>query len=205
MLINLKYNELNIDKTFCNKIHEARSKENYSLAMAIHNDDINVINSLLLVSKPKIIVETGTNIGLSTLVLAYHDFVEKVITYDLSPNDDIGRLIDYNDVGIAFRNTIYEKKIEKRLQRTDELNEFPVADFYFFDSAHVYNVISKEYSLAEAAIKNNNKSPIYFVFHDYRDDLFDVKAFIEYLSKNIKQNIFCINTERGLAYLSIKR
>ena len=205
MLIKLKYDELNIDKTFSNKIHEIRNKENCDIVMSIHDDDVNLINSLILAARPKIIVETGTNVGLSTLVLAYHDFVEKVITHDLPEGDNIGRSVEFKNTGIAFRNALFENKIEKRFVRTTDLTELPVADFYFFDSGHTYNVISHEFQLAEKAIKNNNKSPLFFVFHDYNLDRFpDVGNFVNNLSKNMDNIFYGIDTKCGIAYVQMK-
>ena len=154
MLINLNYEDLQIDKNFAEEVYKNVNKDfDFKLGNAVLKDDINILGHLLNISKPQIIVETGTNIGLSTLVLTYPEFVEKVITYDLPENEDLHRLIPHEFIGIAFKNTLFENKIEQRFERTTTLDELPVADFYFFDSDHSYDTIFKEYDLAIKAVK----------------------------------------------------
>ena len=159
----------------------------------------------LLVDKynPDVIVETGTNIGVATSVLAMFSKSDcKVYTIDIpgevSPENLLG---DDDNWGIVFKDASFENKIRKIAKNTHTIKngELPAAEFWFLDSDHSLPTVIKE---TELALNSGAKVILY---HDANEVLpyhSDVYEYLSTLDTSGKTLTF-VNTEAGIAILTI--
>jgi predicted O-methyltransferase YrrM len=166
----------------------------------IRNDEVCVLGALVFVSKPKLVIETGTNEGLSTLVMALNSNAE-IHTWDV-PHEDNNpdRMVDDNTWGKAFRGTPIQDKIIMHAQSTFEIKqeELPLADFWFIDSGHSMKYVENETTLALDNLKNGGV----IVWHDAKPNLPWGSDVNQYLNANLPDAIF-LDTNTGMAYLKI--
>ena len=171
-----------------------------NMSATVKYDDRMVLTTLVNRFKPKVIIETGTNVGFSSTVMALAGDAE-IHTYDIPfENDNPARLVDGTGWGYIFAGTYLEKRINKNNRNTFTLKatEMPVADMWFIDSDHSFPTIEHEYKLALENMKNGGV----IIFHDsnpalqYRSDVF------AYLCRNVPEAI-SVKTHCGVAYLIV--
>jgi predicted O-methyltransferase YrrM len=162
-------------KEFCQRYPDINDKDviedidkhlrgKVTLGCNILYDEWFVLATLIKEANPKLIIETGTNQGISTIALAVYTDA-KIITYDIphmKGNPD--RSVDYDAWGRAFRDSIFELQIEKRAQSTFDIDvtKLPVADVWFIDSGHSWKYVENETRMA----RENMKEHGLLIWHD---------------------------------------
>lgn len=168
-------------------------------SMAINQKDQVVLSVLIQKFKPKVIIETGTNRGLSAAVMALAGGEDvEIHTFDI-PNDAASRDrgTDPDTFGIIFKGTPLEKRITATAKSTFEIQEekLPRADLWFIDSSHYEGTVAHETGLA---LRNMKDSGL-IVWHDALNNKipeFCVKKYLE----NGQPNAVVVQTEAGMGY-----
>ncbi len=172
---------------------------------SIKEDDRKVLAILMRKFNPKTVVETGTNDGGATVLMAlnsdaYFYTIDMGTKYGY-PEQGVPAQIDSDAQGRAFRNTRLSHRITVINESTFNIRatEFPPANMWFVDSDHSYKTVEHETNLA---IENMFHDGGVIVYHDARKGLpyeSDVYKFLE--ERGIDATV--VETRSGIAYVEI--
>lgn len=114
---------------------------------SIKEDDRKVLAILMRKFNPKTVVETGTNDGGATVLMAlnsdaYFYTIDMGTKYGY-PEDGVPAQIDSDAQGRAFRNTRLAHRITVINESTFNIKatEFPPVDMWFVDSDHSFKTV----------------------------------------------------------------
>lgn len=173
-----------------------------SMESAIRPDEAMAFGVLLNYyrSKVRLIIETGTNKGISTALFALTLPQAEIITFDMPGLFGKYQHSMVNDTtwGMAFRDTVLAQRILTVDQNTYELDvaQYPRADLWFLDSGHDLKCVTHETALAR---ENMREHGIIF-YHDAKPNLpwgSDVWAF---LNEHYPEAEF-LDTSTGIAWV----
>jgi len=170
-------------------------KKNLDYGSAIRRDEMRVLAVLLNKINPGVIIETGTNWGISTAFMALNSNAQ-IYTFDIPHLNEGRSMITHKEWGKAFLNTELDGRIMKYAIDTFELkiDTYPAAQLWFIDSGHDYKTVNHETALA---LKNMDRGMI--VWHDAKPNLPWGSQVYDFLDKNFPMATL-INTDTGLAY-----
>lgn len=196
-------------------------KEDYRKDAALRPEEQTVLYTLCSWLNPTSVVETGTNQGASTTVLALalmsspeHDTI--LHTYDVpdakgGKKPELRCSVDTNRWGYVFRGTPIENYLIAHNKDTLTLNidNVPEAEFWFIDSAHDYNVIKHETELAMSILNKHKPNRGMIVWHDakpklaWRSDVYQYLMDNEHLFRNCLVEPILVETDTGMAFVVV--
>lgn len=138
-------------------------------------DNMDLFKSILETYKPKKIIEIGTYMGISTVVMA--SVADKVFTFDISEvqeSKEIWRRFGLIDKIEPFIGT--QKEIDEKISLIDD------ADFAFIDGDNGYNHVKHDFEL----VKKTGK----VLFHDR--NVVGVKKFLKEINTSLIGRDFAI-------------
>lgn len=137
--------------------------------------DVAMLLKLTVCTKPKRLMEVGSFRGYTALYLAQHTAVDaQIVTVDMYPEH-----------GEAYRDTPYDKKIDRRVGKISQemfLSDDPGSyDLIFIDADHSYEGVKRDTELILPLIAPDG----FLVWHDYANwGYFDGKNGVpEYLGE----------------------
>lgn len=152
-----------IDEAFARHLRENR--KHFNEIFAIKGDDRAVLAALVRRYKPGTIVETGTNAGCSTVIMALAAPDAVIYSFDIGeelpgPSQCTSRMFAY-----LFNDTPLAPRITARYASTFDVkpDSVPAADLWFIDSDHSYATVAHETNLA---LQNMASRGGVIVYHD---------------------------------------
>lgn len=140
---------------------------------AMPEHELLVLGALTRILQPRLVIEFGTFIGGSTLVMASNMPSEgRIVTIDLDPGErsthvhGMGVGLSDFDVGCLFRGTRFESMIQQRFANTVEFDDRDLigqADLVFVDADHTYEFAKRDTQSAW----NFRKTDGAILWHDY--------------------------------------
>lgn len=144
---------------------------NHLWAMPEH--ELLTLGAITRMINPRHVVEFGTFQGGSTLVMAANMADDgRVVTIDVDPaqralhEHGLGTGLDEFDLGVLFRGTRYESRIEQRYSNTLDRHHADLvgqADLVFIDADHSYAFVTRDTAKALTFVRPGG----WLVWHDY--------------------------------------
>ncbi len=187
-----------IEEAFARHLRE--NQKHFNEIFAIKADDRAVLASLIRRYKPQTIIETGTNAGCSTTIMALAGEAT-VYTFDIADIVPGPTQCTTPMFGYLFRDTPLASRITARYASTFDLkpDALPVADVWFIDSDHGYETVSHETSLAR---QNMAQKGGVMIYHDARKEGMGFTEVDRFLSDTFADYTL-VNTRCGLAYVEL--
>jgi len=173
-----------------------------NMVSAIRPDEMMAFGVLLNYYQPRLIIETGTNYGVSATMFALALPEARIITFDVPHlhGSYAHSMVDNNTWGTCFRETELEERIRAEAVNTYDLNPlaYPPADLWFLDSGHDYRIVAHETRLA---IENMGKRGVIF-YHDARPGLPWGSDVHQYLTERCPGANY-LETATGVAWVEV--
>lgn len=169
---------------------------------SIKADDRVVLGALMRRFKPKTIIETGTNIGTSSVIMALSSEAH-ILTFDIADMVPGPSQCHHTRFGYLFRNTPLSARIDARYGSTFSLDPagLPVADVWFVDSNHDFQTVEHETNLA---VKNMAARGGVIIYHDASPAGHCESEVAKFLTGRFKDWTL-VDTHYGMAYVELPR
>jgi predicted O-methyltransferase YrrM len=176
--------------------HGKKIVEQYSIKL----DDRLVVSTLIRRFRPKTIVETGTNRGGSTVLMAL-SCNAYIYTLDIADTIPGATQVGIDEFGLAFNDTPLAQRVMKINDSTFNIkpSAVPPADLWFIDSDHSFKTVAHETLLA---IENMKENGGLIVYHDARSGLTYESDVNRYLAENHPDAVV-VETTCGIGYLLV--
>ena len=156
-----------------------------------------LLHAFVRSTKPKVVVETGTHKGFSSLMIASalrHNGAGRLYTVDL---EDHGVAAELAKFGLGQWGTFI--KGDGKIVIKDLLPKLPTIDFLFLDADHSTESVYAEFVAGKPSLKPGS----YIAFHDSRIDAREAAAVARILQENPRWQHLHFDTARGFDIIRV--